>query len=82
MIVRAHPLDRAHGARAEARTGTVADGEVHRYADDRDVEIVEAVLMREIQKGRDSRKGGRTLASREDSAIIIGVSCSNFNSTR
>ena len=31
---------------------------------------------------RAARQRARTLASREDSAIVIGVSCSNFNSTR
>ena len=38
MLVRADPLDRANGARPEASAGPVGHAEVHRHADQRDVE--------------------------------------------
>ena len=41
MLVGADALDRAHRARSEARAGAVGDAEVHRHADQREIEAAE-----------------------------------------
>ena len=42
MVHRTHALDGAHRARTKARAGAVGDAEIHRHADDRDIEAAEA----------------------------------------
>ena len=41
VLVGADALDRAHRARPEARAGAVGDAEVHRHADQREIEAAE-----------------------------------------
>ena len=48
MLVRADALDRAHRARPEARAGAVGDAEVHRDADQREIEPAEIGQVRRL----------------------------------
>ena len=62
VLVRPDALDRAHRARTEPRAGAVGDAEVHRHADQRDVEIAEAA--RRCASGRNG--AARNVAGSEN----------------
>ena len=58
MLVGADALDAAHGAGAEPRAGAVGDAEVHRHADQRDVEAGKSVAGGVRREGRAEQRRG------------------------
>ncbi len=65
VLVRADALDRAHRPRAEPRAGPIGDAEVHRHADERDIELAVGLGERigsERQAEERRRIGERPLA--------------------
>ena len=57
MIVRADALDRAHRARSQARTAAIGDAQVHRHADQRDVEPAEIRQRGDVRPERHPDEG-------------------------
>ena len=59
MLVGADALDGAHRPRAEPGAGAVGDAEIHRHADERDVEAGEALgRRRPAGSGADRKVAG------------------------
>ena len=58
VLVGADALDRAHRARPEARAGAVGDAEVHRHADQREIEAAEIGLGRRVGPIGRAEQGG------------------------
>src|SRR5690606_32396646 len=90
VVVRADALDGANGAGAESRARAVGHAEVHRHADDRDVEVAEIRVLRvnlaerRIKESRDAGKWCNTRIAREDAvgntpeARVIDVATAAF----
>ena len=65
----------AHGARSEARAGAVGDAEIHRHADQRDVELATPVMRQSVgMKGRADE--GRRIGEGPFAVIGAMESCS------
>ncbi len=58
VLVGADALDGAHRARPEPGAGPVGDAEIHRHADERDVEAGEALggRVRPMRRGKEGRR--------------------------
>ena len=58
VLVGPDALDGAHRARAEPRAGPIGDAEIHRHADERDVEAAASGLRQRIGSERQAEKRG------------------------
>ncbi len=63
-VVRSNALNRAHRAWAETGARAIGDPEVHRHADDRDIQVGRAGHMRQTQESRYAGIGQRAPAVR------------------
>src|SRR2546428_10850613 len=53
MVIGPDPVDLTHSPRTETRPRTIGDAEIHRDANERNIETAEFLLVRRIEQGGD-----------------------------